>query len=680
MNLHTQPPGGLPPAITSVSRMLKEARQAQVAPEEYKSWLCTMLPDHFRGPDQFASHHERYWEHVWNLPKNEEPLACLAVWNRGGMKSTSAEATGPVLAARGLRRFGVYVSGTQKKADSHLHTVKEMLAASNLGDYYPELAKPEIKKVDTRTVKGEWSHNELSCAGLYMIAVGLDVSVRGLKRGNQRPDFAVLDDIEDEDDSIYVVGKKIERIKSGILSAGADNFAVFFVQNLITRDSVISQTLDGRAEMLMDRIVCGGGPIPALRNAEYREEGSGANKKYFIVKGDPTWVGFDLQRCEKQLRKVGMRTWKIEFQHEVKTPHLDAIFSSFDERYHLITWSEFARVYARWGARDHNGAPRIPQRGHAAVSFDQGTTPGHPSVALWDWQPAEEMPFNRDLFYYRERCWPQFPMRGEMQPVIPEDVGMEIQDAEKVWAEQVKWRQGSHEAKAVRNSFGFFLGRLPGYKNMHFDPIATALKKLGIVAVQDYLGIDKEEFHPFRIDPRTAAPEGDLYVPEHECDICLSWHEGEHLVGKPSMFFIVADGQGELIIDETTGELDVAPAIDADGFARTRWEFPKYRHRRTAQGMETEETPKIDDDAMDALIAGTARRTRKPEKKTEEDQVEERMPEKLRLAQVAEAEAENPDIGMNRYTAYHAAKKSREDAAPKAWRAGTRKKLRSRPS
>lgn len=650
---------------------------------DYKAWLCTMFPEHFRGVDQFAPHHDEYWQHVWAMEKGKRPKSGVAAWGRRGLKSTCAEATGPTLAALGSRNFGLYISETQKKADGHLETVKDMLVSSRLRDYYPNLGQPEIKLINDRKIPGAWNHAELSTAGgvetgLYMIAIGLDVSVRGLKRYALRPGFEMFDDVENEDDSFYVVQGKIERMKSGILSAGAEDCAVFIIQNLIHRDSVVSQVLDGRADMLHDRVVFGGAPIPALRNAEYREEGVGPNKRYFIMSGTPTWVGFDLQACDAELNTVGMRTWRLEYQHEVKLPYLDAIFPAFNEIHHVITWSEFARVYRQHGAVDHLNNPRLPQRGHAACSFDQGTTIGHPSVCLWDWQPAEEMPCKDSLFVYREGCWPEFPMRGEFSPIIPEDVGMAIQDAERGWNEQIKWRQGSHEAQAVRNSFGYFLGRLPGYKNIHFDSINTKQKKHGIVGIQDLLGVDLAMPHLFRIDPRTVTDDFSDYIPLHWCELCKSEHEGEHLMGMPSMLLVVADGQGEMYVD-SNGDLATMPAIDQAGFARTRWEFPKYRHPRTAQGVEQETTPKIDDDAMDCLIAAVARRLLKAEAKTEEMKIQERLPEKFRKENITPERTKDPYFGMNQYTARAAVKHQMQQEQSKDWRGEVRRKLKSRP-
>lgn len=151
---------------------------------DYHFWLSKLLPAHFHAAEDFAPHQSDYWRHVWGIKKEAKPRPALAPWPREGMKSTSAEATGPVLAAFGLRSFGLYISGTQQKANEHLEVVRDdMLLKSNIADYYPALSRPEIRKVDagaiSRTFLSKWNQQELVTAGgLILRAVGLDVKAR----------------------------------------------------------------------------------------------------------------------------------------------------------------------------------------------------------------------------------------------------------------------------------------------------------------------------------------------------------------------------------------------------------------------------------------------------------------------------------------------------------------------
>src|SRR6185503_6914865 len=149
------------------------------------------------------------------------------------------------------------------------------------------------------------------------------------------------------------------------------------------------------------------------------------------------------------------------------------------------------------------------------------------------------------------------------------------------------YRLNSHErpeaATAYLKDFG---------SPLYFEQIDTAQAKEGILHLQELQHVDYDEFHPFRIDPRTLKT-----VPMHQCRICGWGHNGGHLKGRPRIFDVVADGRGELIIDDH-GRLAVQPALDEMGQARTRWEYPKHKPRETADGEE-KDAPKINDEMVD---------------------------------------------------------------------------------
>jgi hypothetical protein len=128
--------------------------------------------------------------------------------------------------------------------------------------------------------------------------------------------------------------------------------------------------------------------------------------------------------------------------------------------------------------------------------------------------------------------------------------------------------------------------------SLYFKPIDTREAKEGILHLQELLHIDHSQFHPFRIDPRTIKAQ-----PLHNCKICGWEHSGLHLRGRPRALYVVADGQGELTIDQR-GKLQAKPATDELGMPRTRFEYPKYRPAETSQGEE-KSAPKINDDIID---------------------------------------------------------------------------------
>jgi hypothetical protein len=60
--------------------------------------------------------------------------------------------------------------------------------------------------------------------------------------------------------------------------------------------------------------------------------------------------------------------------------------------------------------------------------------------------------------------------------------------------------------------------------SLYFQQIDTKEAAEGILHLQELQHINFNEFHPFRIDPRTLKT-----VPAHSCSICGWEHNGEHL-------------------------------------------------------------------------------------------------------------------------------------------------------
>ena len=272
-------------------------------------WLAEMFPAYMTAP--LGEHHAAFWNHVWSIQPGVRPPSWFSIWNRGGAKSTSAEAACVALAARKARRYGLYISGTQEQGDDHVGNVAGMLESKNVESFYPDLANPLRNKFGNS--RG-WRRNRIRTASGYTLdALGLDTAVRGVKLDEQRPDHIILDDIDALTDPPEMVEKKIAAITKGLLPAGSEDLMVLGIQNLIHKDGIFTQIVDGRAKFLRNRIVSG--PIPALEDFEFIEE----RGRFVITKGKPTWAGFPLKRCEELLNDIGPVAFLTECQHEVHT-------------------------------------------------------------------------------------------------------------------------------------------------------------------------------------------------------------------------------------------------------------------------------------------------------------------------------------------------------------------------
>ena len=229
---------------TQKLRLRKRARQEEIkehvaaidetprAPEDWKAWLGEVLPDYFGGG--FAKRHVDFWEWVWSIGPGSAPRPYVAIWPRGGGKSTGAEGAAVALGAprfaggASARRYVVYVRETQHQANDAVSNIRGMLESDRLGVYYPSLGRPSLGKFGQK--QGWRRQRVITASGLVMDTLGLDTAARGLKVGALRPDLIIFDDIDARHDTARVTKKKIETITETILPMGTENCAVLVIQ------------------------------------------------------------------------------------------------------------------------------------------------------------------------------------------------------------------------------------------------------------------------------------------------------------------------------------------------------------------------------------------------------------------------------------------------------------------
>lgn len=310
-------------AATDIER---ERARAQIE-RDYQTWNRALFPRQMRYP--FVARHDALWDWLWALTPGYRPSAFVAIWSRGGGKSSSAEAGVAAVAAREQRRYGLYVSGTQPQADRHIQAVASLLESPAMEHYYPGVAQRDVNKYGSS--KG-WRRDRLRTAsGFTLDGIGLDVAARGFKADDARPDLIIMDDIDSRHDSVAVVRKKIETLSESILPTGSDDVAVLFIQNRVHKDSIASSFADGTNTFLIDHTLSG--PHPAVEGlaVESREMPDG-RRRYFIIAGRATWPGQSLETCEQQINDWGLQAFKAEAQHE-RAEQPGGIFSHLDYRH-----------------------------------------------------------------------------------------------------------------------------------------------------------------------------------------------------------------------------------------------------------------------------------------------------------------------------------------------------------
>lgn len=306
VSLHDPPPPALRAlAALRLRRLRAAATSSPAVDDDWRSWLAKHFPTYVSAG--FAPRHERLWFWFADLRRGEPHRAHIALWPRGGAKSSTAELGTAWLCARKTRRFVLYVSETQDQADKHVSAIATLLERLGIQ-----------RAINVYGNSKGWRRQELRTAdGFNVSALGLDTAARGVKLDEARPDLVIFDDVDARHDSEATTRKKIEAITQTVIPAGSVDVAVLFLQNMVHRDSIAAQLVDGRADFLLDRL-----PVtiePAIVGLQYeRVFNAEGSARYVITAGTPTWEGQSLATCEKQMTLWGRRAFLREAQHEVR--------------------------------------------------------------------------------------------------------------------------------------------------------------------------------------------------------------------------------------------------------------------------------------------------------------------------------------------------------------------------
>jgi len=283
-----------------------ERRKRQGDGLGWEQWLALCFPHVAVAP--LANRHRRLWNWGESLKRGTRPPAFVAVWPRGGAKSTTVELVTTRACVNLSRRFLLYVCATQDQANKHVQSVSSLMQRAGV----------ERAVTPYGHSKG-WKVNLLRAAtGFNVAALGLDAAARGVKLDEFRPDAIILDDIDDRHDSPKSVTRKIETLTDTVLPTGSTDCAVAFVQNRIHEDSVMSQIADGTADFLAVREPVSEEPAVIGLKVEAVAQGPGLPNLWRITEGSATWAGQDIAACQEQINTFGLAAFLRECQHLVK--------------------------------------------------------------------------------------------------------------------------------------------------------------------------------------------------------------------------------------------------------------------------------------------------------------------------------------------------------------------------
>lgn len=196
-------------------------------------------------------------------------------WARGQAKSTHMDVMIPMwLMAQKRREINVMV----------LVGKSEDAACTLLGDIQAELQynKRYTHDFGTKYNAGAWQDGEfVTSDGVAFFARGRGQSPRGLRYRNRRPDYIVIDDLDDDElcENDSRVRKLTEWVKEALFGAfGAEGGRFIMVGNLISKCSVLaniaaSKGVEVSQVNVLDKTANPPGPNTGHRN-ESRRSGS----------------------------------------------------------------------------------------------------------------------------------------------------------------------------------------------------------------------------------------------------------------------------------------------------------------------------------------------------------------------------------------------------------------------
>ena len=246
------------------------------------------LRDKVTGEPLRVIHNAPFHNAAAKLVKNTPNLKAVFKWPRGHAKSTHFDIFLPLwlkFQPRRLVNFMVVVGKSEDSADRLLGDIQAELQYNKriIADYGEQMSI------------GNWTDGEFTTKdGTYFLACGRGQSPRGLRKRESRPDYIVIDDLDDDElcRNPRRVGELTDWVKEalfGALDVGRGRFLM--VGNLISKTSVLAN-------------------ICATKGVHVSEV------KAVDADGNPTWAEkWTKEEAQAYADFVGYRAWNKEMMH-----------------------------------------------------------------------------------------------------------------------------------------------------------------------------------------------------------------------------------------------------------------------------------------------------------------------------------------------------------------------------
>ncbi|SMH62851.1 phage terminase large subunit [Azospirillum agricola] len=344
------------------------ARRAQaLAPDGLEFFARTYFPHYIKSPNSRL--HDHLYARIPELLASPEGETDAIAAPRGEAKSTICSQLTPLWCiARAIKKYILVIMDVNEQAVLMVEAIKTELESN------PRL------KLDFPEICGQgrtWKEGVIVTAnGIKVHARGGGQRVRGLRHGPHRPDLAVLDDLEN-DENVRTVDQrnKLERwLNSAVINVGdaAGSLDILYIGTILHYDSVLSRTMKNplwRSVKLQsvrrwpDRMDLWEKWEEKLRNdgKDAAERFLAANLAAMVRGAEVSWPAVRPFQALMKLRfKIGRTAFASEQQNDP--------LSEDDRVFGVITyWVQRSDVWAFFGAVDPSMGKQNKSRDPSAI-------------------------------------------------------------------------------------------------------------------------------------------------------------------------------------------------------------------------------------------------------------------------------------------------------------------------
>jgi hypothetical protein len=288
---------------------------------------------------------------------------------------------------------------------------------------------------------------------------------------------------------------------------------------------------------------------------------------------------------------------EVDRNYEASQP--GKVFPQFRDTHSVITVSELRAYLKKHGVIVPDSGDclaRVPLRWSLGRANDRGATEAHRNGWLWAATPKQGHPLDDSRFIFREYLAPIGASLGEIARAV---FDFEQRDGESK-PERMKLSLNSHEAQSERDTYAKEYG-------LHLRKWNTDYES-GIAQLVDRFSLrDTDKPHPIR----------------------------PQLMGRPKIYLIVADGQGELQSNGMGGYF-VTAARSSGGLLNLRRQIVGYHYPAEEAGKPAGlmRPRKIDDDLIDPLRAFAVHRFPAQTTLSAMEALTQKLPIQLQPAQI----------------------------------------------